>query len=125
MGCASPRAPLAGGEGATRYIRVQIGAVLAKKLCLQGDLTRLRLQFGTGSDAGKIAASVDVTNGGFEAKKDKQGRYALTINQRTADGLFALDFPAFTVSPVDVIEKDRTPPVAVFTASDAMLAVED
>lgn len=90
-----------------------------------GDLTRLRLQFGDGSDAGKIALSVDVTNGGFEAKKDKQGRYALTINQRSAEGLFALDFPAFTVSPVEVKERPHTPPLAIFKASDPMLAVED
>lgn len=116
----------AAGRGSeTRYIRVQIGAGLAKALCLLGEQTALRVQFGSGRDAGKVAVSVNVSSGAFAAKRDKQGRYAFTVNSRSADGLFALDFPAFTVSPVDLVHDKGSSPVAIFAASEAMLAVED
>lgn len=109
----------------TRYIAIQVGERLAKALVLRGEETRLKLQFGTDRDAGKIALSVDVTSGQFPAKRDKQGRYKLTINGASAEGLFALDFPSFTVTPVEVISRRDECPMAVFKASDAMLAVAD
>lgn len=49
----------------------------------------------------------------------------MTINGPSAEGLFALDFPAFTVAAVEVRATRGEPPMAVFKASDAMLAVAD
>ena len=94
-------------------------------MCLLGESTRLQLSFGTDRDAGKIALSVDISAGQFEARRLKSGGYRLTINAASAEGLFALDFPAFTVAPVAVVSRMGKPPMAVFAASPAMLAVED
>ncbi len=110
----------------TRYIRLTLGVGLAKRLSLLNDVAGVRLLFGTGGDAGKIAISVDATTGNFQAKRDKAGRYAVTINAATAQGRFALDFPAFTVPVVEAVRPENgQPPRAVFKASPAMLAVDD
>lgn len=91
-----------------------------------GDQAAVRLLFGSGGDAGKIAISVDHDTGNFIARRDKVGRWVLTINAASADGLFALDFPAFTVPHVEAVRPENGQPRrAVFKASDAMLAVED
>ena len=115
-----------GAPGATRYIRLTLGAGLAKKLSLLTDTVGVRLLFGTGGDAGKIAISVDATTGNFQAKRDKVGRYALTINAATARGRFALEFPAFNVTNVEAVRPENgQPPRAVIRVSPAMLAVDD
>lgn len=108
-----------------RYIAIQIGGGLATALVLRGEETRVRLQFGTDRDAGKIAISVDVDAGAFVARRDKRGRYKLTINAASAEGLFALNFPAFTVSPVEVVSRQGQCPLGVFVASQPMLEVDD
>ncbi|MFN7028410.1 MAG: hypothetical protein ACK4PC_03495 [Sphingopyxis sp.] len=115
-----------GKSGETRYIKLSIGAELAKKLGLITETVRLRLLFGRDSDAGKIAISVDAETGNFLAKRDKAGRYTLTINQATAEGLFALDFPAFNVALVEAVRPENGQPRrAAFKVSPAMLAVAD
>lgn len=109
-----------------RYITVTIGGGgLAKAMVLRGEETRLTLKFGTDRDAGKVAMSVDVTRGAFPVKRQKSGAWKFTINAASADGLFALDFPAFTVPDVQVVSREGHCPMAVFAASEAMLAVED
>lgn len=120
----SSRAAAAHGK-ASRYLVVQIGAGLAQEMVLRGEETKLNLQFGTGKDAGMIGMSVDVTAGQFIAKKSKSGFWKTTINGASAEGLFALDVPEFTVSPVRVLFEQGKCPMAVFKASDEMLAVED
>jgi hypothetical protein len=112
-----------GGER-TRYIKVTIGAQLAKKLVWRDESQRIDLAFGTGRDAGKIRASVNISAGQFMAKRDKQGRYVFTINAATADGLFALTFPAFDIQTLDPVSEIGKPPALVFAASDAMLAAD-
>lgn len=92
---------------------------------LCGEETQLSLKFGTGKDAGMVAMSVNVTGGQFPARKSKAGVWKATINAPSADGLFALDFPPFTVSPVDVLVAEGKCPMAVFKASPEMLAVDD
>jgi hypothetical protein len=111
--------------GVTRYIKIMCGAVLAKRLCLTGDKVRVAIAFGTDKDAGKIRLSVDVTAGQFIASRDKQGRYAISINEASASGLFALQFPPFDVASIPVEHQTGTPPAAIFKASDAMLTIED
>lgn len=87
---------------------------------------RLRLLFGTGEDAGKVRVSPDQAGGLFTAKRDKRGNYALTINEATAEGLFALDFPAFTEERIEPLRpQNGQPPFFVFHPSAAMLKVED
>lgn len=110
----------------TRYIRIAIGAKLAKAISLTQPDHRLRLLFGTGSDAGHIQVSVDNAAGKFVAKRSKKGEYALTVNAATAEGLFALAFPAFARSRIEAIRPENgKPPHFVFKASDEMLAWED
>lgn len=113
-----------GGTGHTSYIKVTVGAQLAKKLVWRNEAQRIDLAFGTGRDAGKIRASVNISAGQFIARRDRQGRFVFTINAATADGLFALDFPAFDIEHVEPVCETNTPPALVFKASDAMLAVD-
>ncbi|WP_340265429.1 hypothetical protein [Sphingobium mellinum] len=61
----------------------------------------------------------------FRAKKGKDGGYALTINEASADGLFALEFPPFAVTAAMQPNVQGQPPLASFKASEPMLAVED
>lgn len=112
------------GGGAARYIKVIVGAQLAKKLVWRDEQQRIDLAFGTGRDAGKIRAAVNASAGQFMAKRDRQGRFTFTINAATAEGLFALEFPSFDIPQLDPVHEINTPPALVFKASDAMLAVD-
>lgn len=112
------------GGGQTRFIKVIVGAQLARKLVWRDEAVRIDLAFGSGRDAGKIRASVNVSAGQFIAKRDKQGRYVFTINAASADGLFALDFPEFDIPSLEPVSAMNTPPALVFAASEAMLAVD-
>ncbi|CAD7335276.1 hypothetical protein FIM10_02050 [Sphingomonadales bacterium 56] len=108
-----------------RYIKVAIGPQLAKALCMVGDQAGLRLSLGGGKFAGHVALSVDNAADCFRAKRGKDGGYVLTINEASAEGLFALEFPPFaTAADLQPLEKGK-PPLAAFKASEPMLAVED
>lgn len=114
------------GGGLTRYIRLTIGAQLARRISLTQAEHGLRLLFGSGPDAGKLQVSVDNEGGRFRAKRDKARRYVVTINAATARGRFALDFPAFTRSPVEALRpQNGQPPHFVFKASAEMLKADD
>lgn len=109
-----------------RFIKIVIGASLARSLSLHQEDHNVRLLFGTGNDAGKIQISVDNTTGKFYAKRAKNGNYSLTINEATADGLFALEFEPFDRRNLEAIRPvNGQPRHVVFAASEAMLAVED
>lgn len=109
-----------------QFIRLTIGAKLARGIALTQDSHGLRLMFGTGADAGMVIVSVDNSAGKFRAKRAKSGGYALTINAGTAEGLFALQFPPFNVSPVEAIRPENgKPPHFSFRASAEMLKCED
>lgn len=108
----------------TRFIKVTVGAQLARKLVWRDEAVRIDLAFGSGRDAGKIRASVNVSGGQFIAKRDRHGRYAFTINAATADGLFALTFPDFDIPSIEPVSAVNTPPALIFAASEAMLAVD-
>ena len=114
------------GGGHARYLRLVVGAALAKAISLQQEHHTLRLLLGTGPDAGKLQISVDNAGGTFVAKRDKQGRYVITINAATADGLFAMEFPDFARSGLEAVRpQNGQPPHFVFKASEEMLKVED
>jgi hypothetical protein len=114
------------GGGVSRYIALAIGPELARKLSLHAPEHRVRLLFGSGPDAGKIMISVDNAGGRFAAKRTKPGGYWVTINEQTAEGLFALEFPPHSVRAVEAVRPvNGQPPHAVFKASAAMLAVDD
>lgn len=50
----------------------------------------------------------------------------LTINRAAADGLFSLDFAAFTIDRIEAIRPENgQPPMFVFKATAEMLAVDD
>jgi hypothetical protein len=110
------------GGGLARFIRVTIGAKIASAIGLKNDLHQLKVAFGTGPDAGKIAVWPASEGGQFRAKRDKQNRYAFTINAQTADGMFALQFPAFVCDGLAPIRPHEGSPVKlVFEASKLML----
>ena len=112
--------------GVARYISLTIGPKLAKGIALASDQHSLRLLFGTGDDAGKIAVAVDHQEGKFLAKRNKSGAYVTTINAATAAGLFSLTFAPFTVGRCEAIRPSNgQPPRFVFKASAEMLAVDD
>ncbi|MGB3319640.1 MAG: hypothetical protein WBA75_11470 [Sphingopyxis granuli] len=112
--------------GTTRFIKLTIGAQLARSLGLAGPSAKLDLAFGTDIDAGKIRIATPSGGGEFPASRDKGGNYVVTINAATAEGLFALDFPAFSVDRLTVSPpRADNPPRAIFAASPEMLAVED
>lgn len=113
-----------GAKKTVRFIKILIGAGLAKKLCLIGDETRLRLSLGAGKYAGNVSMAVDVKAGSFPARKGRDGNYVLTINEASAAGLFSLDFPAFTALASPVVPPPAGPPMLAFAAG-AMLDAED
>lgn len=109
-----------------RYIRLQIGAKLAKSVGLSSDKQKVILLFGSAEDAGKIRVSVPANGGGFTASRDKGGNYAITLNAASADGLFGLDFPTFAIEKCEPLRPTNgQSPHFVFKASDAMLAAAD
>ena len=118
-------APRAGG-GVRRYIKLVIGAELARLISLTQPEHRLRLLFGTAEDAGKVRVTVDNTAGKFLSKRSKKGDYSLTINEATAAGLFSLEFDPFVDDRCEPIRPaNGQPPHFVFKASPQMLEVDD
>ena len=121
---AARRVGMKGGRKA-RYIKVGIGPQLAKALCMVGEQAGLRLALGGGKFAGHVALSVDNAADCFRAKKGKGGGYMVTINEASAAGLFALEFPPFAASAELLPAERGKPPMASFKASEPMLAAED
>lgn len=110
-----------------RYIRLQIGAQLAKAVSLTAETQKVLLLFGSAEDAGKVRVAVPTTGvGGFAAKRDKSGNYVITINTASADGLFSLHFEDFRIERCEPIRPTNgQSPHFVFQASSDMLEVED
>jgi hypothetical protein len=115
------------GGGSTSYIRLALGARLSKRLGFHQPTHGVQLLFGTGKDAGKVCVSVNNAGAQFTVTRNKRnGYYVLTINRRTADGLFAENFPPFSITHLEVIGPDNGQPKhTVFPASPEMLKVED
>lgn len=107
-----------------RFINIQIGAGLAKKLAMHRDAHSMQVQLGRDNDAGKIALMLDMT-GGFVAKKAKSGAYTLTINELSAQKRFALMFDAFARENVEVLKMASGGHFCAFLATASMLTVED
>ena len=107
-----------------RFINIQIGTGLAKKLAMHRDTHGMQVQLGRDNDAGKIALMLDMA-GGFIARKSKSGTYTLTINALSAQGRFALAFDAFARDNVEVLKMASGAHFCAFLATAGMLAVED
>lgn len=108
------------------FVKISIGPALAKKLAFTEPAHAMALQFGTGADAGVVRA-VARDGGAFPARRDKHGRYALTVNEATMDGLFATTFPSFIRARVAVVPPDpskKTGHAFTFRATDEMLEVD-
>jgi hypothetical protein len=107
-----------------RYINIQIGAGVAKKLAMHRDIHEMQVQLGRDNDAGKVALMLDTT-GNFVARKAKKaGSYTLTINELSATGRFALEFDAFTRDNVETVKMQSGAFFCAFLATKGMLAVE-
>lgn len=111
--------------GLKRWIQIAIGVGLARRLALTLPQQLLRVLFGTGEDAGQLLIAADQTAGKFLAKRDKQGRYILTIGSASAARLFALEFPGFLVIAPEVLRAPGCPPSVCFPVSAEMLKAEE
>ena len=110
----------------TRWIQVTIGPKLARSLTLSDEKHGLRVLFGKDNDAGKVRICVDNSTGKFQTKRLKNGGYSFSINEMTAEGLFALDFESFDRANLEAIRPENgTQPHCTFKASPAMLDIED
>lgn len=110
--------------GKVRYINIQIGPGLAKKLAMHRDTHGMQVQLGRDNDAGKVALQLDTT-GNFVARRAKKaGSYTLTINGLSATGRFALQFDAFTRDNVEVLKMQSGAYFCAFLATAGMLAVK-
>lgn len=114
------------GGVVSRYIKLTIGAVLARGIGMTREEHQVRLLFGSGADEGKVRVVGPLNPGGpFKARQGKSGVYTLTINQRSAEGRFALDFPAFAIDRIEAVRPENgQSPHFVFLASAEMLAVD-
>lgn len=118
--------PASRGGGTSSFIRLDVGPGLVKKLCWLGNAARVRLLFGTGTDAGKIGMEVDNSAGDFVARRSPKGdNWFLSIGSSAADGLFSLSFDTFVIDDVSVVELMHKPPRALFDASADMLAIKE
>lgn len=115
-----------GRKGEVRHwIEISLGEKLARKLAMVMPEQRMRLLFGTGAEAGKLGLVVDQEKGKFRAKRRKNGTYALPIAPSSAEGLFAMEFPAFSVIEPEIQRPPHLPPVCVIELSAEMLSVAD
>jgi len=109
-----------------RYLTLKVGPKLAAASRFTQKPQRIRLMFGGGSDAGKIAVVIDQEAGAFLAKPQKNGCWLISLSARDCAGLFSLDFEPFEVKAVEAIRPENgKSPMFVFRVSAAMLAVED
>lgn len=111
--------------GLRRWIQILVGKDLASKLALTRPQQMVRLLFGSGVDAGTLLLAADQAAGKFQATRDKQGRYSLTLTAATAEGLFALEFAPFSVIEPEVLRAPGCAPSVCFAASAEMLACGD
>ena len=63
----------------SEWIKLTIGQLAAAKLSMTLPRHRVHLLFGTGDDLGKLAVSVDNSEGAFAATRAKKGHYSVTI----------------------------------------------
>jgi hypothetical protein len=80
----------------SRYIKVQVGAEVARKGSFTHPEHKCDILVGDGPDAGAVAIALNDSGGAFKAKRQKNGSYKLTIGATAARGKFSLTFPPFT-----------------------------
>jgi hypothetical protein len=115
-----------GSKPEIRYIALKVGPKLASAARFTQLPQMVRLMFGAGADAGKIAVVIDQEAGKFAAKRQKNGSWQISLSARDAEGLFSLAFEPFEVKGIEAIRPENgKPPMFAFRASDAMLAVDD
>lgn len=113
------------GGPPVRYIRLEIGAGLARQLAITGEHSALALAIGSGSDAGRMRLGVDFSGGTFPAKRTKTGGYAFTINAASADGLFTATFTPVTVCGLEATAVAGKAPWVIFDLPPSVLALDD
>lgn len=110
--------------GGQRWIAIVVGKDLAKASAFHMEKQKVRVLFGTGVDAGKIAVAVD-QSGDFVATRRRSGEYLISINGKSAKGRFCLNFPAFRVETCEAIKpQNGQPPKFIFRVSREMLDAE-
>jgi len=104
----------------SRYIRVKIGADLARKASFALESHRCHLLLGGGEEAGQVAVAIDDKDGAFVAKRKADGRYEIAITARAAAGLFSLQFTQFDREG-GIVPMNGSPAFITFEAKPIML----
>lgn len=107
-----------GGMKGSRYIVVKIGSEAARKAGFARDKHKCHLMVGDGDDRGKVAISIDDTQGKFAVKRTKAGFYQMTVTSRAATGIFSLEFPPFS-RDASVISAGQTGPLVIIFEATA------
>jgi hypothetical protein len=97
----------------TRFIKIEVGAMVAKTIGLSLEKHKVKLLSGTGNDVGKVAISPDNAEGDFPCKRAASGAYVITINERAAMGLFSLVFETIHVDKAEIVRIPSVPHTAV------------
>jgi hypothetical protein len=107
-----------------RFVRIEVSKGLAAACGLEQPAHFVRLAFGTDQDAGLVRVLLD-GNGGFVARYLKRQKcYGITLSAATCEGLFATDFPTFTIDPCRLVVPAEAALGFEFRASEQMLAAD-
>ena len=85
------------------FITIRVGAELARKASFHQEAQPVAIEIGTGNDTGKIAIAVDL-KGDFVARGKPGKAYQISINAKSAEGLFALKFDKFSRDNIEVLK---------------------
>ncbi len=104
----------------SRYLRIKIGADLARRGSFTRGEHKCHLLAGSGDEAGQLAVVVDDSGGAFVARRKADGRYEIAVTARAAAGLFSVQFNQFDREG-GVVPMNGSPAFITFDAKPIML----
>jgi hypothetical protein len=86
----------------SRYLAILIGPDAAKALNFHSSPTPIRVQLGSGQDAGRLRIAGD-QRGKFEARRQPGGGFLTTVKAAAMDGRFKDTFEPFTIEKARIV----------------------
>lgn len=118
------RVVVAKAKGNLPYIRIRIGREVARLCSLTQPEHKVHAHIGSGSDAGKVAISLDDTGGVFKAKRQRAGDYTMTIGGNAAHAAgISTEFEPFRTAGL-ARQIENGPRMCVFEAPPAFLGYQ-
>lgn len=109
-----------GAMKGSRYISVLLGAETAHAGLLRAEQHRVLVMLGRDEHNGQIAIQLDASQGKFDAKRQKNGAYRITINNTPATSRLEFDMPMVTVEDVKLVPmRNGGPPMLVVNCPEA------